>query len=164
MFITRDDPDDRQRHADPRGQLVDAEEREREAVDPDPEARRDRGGGDLAGELLPPGEAAEVVDRADGRRDGGAEQEPAHLVAERSRNASAGMMIPRKSASPPSRGTGALVQPPPLGPVDDAEEPRDPADRRRQQHDDDEREERPVEDLGVSSRSSSTHDGPYFVP
>ena len=49
-----DDPDDGQRLAHPRRQLVDAEEREREVVDPDAGGDRDRGGADLPAELLPP--------------------------------------------------------------------------------------------------------------
>ena len=48
-------------------------------VDPDAEADGDRRGDELAAELLPPAQAAEVVDRADGRRDRGAEQEAAHV-------------------------------------------------------------------------------------
>ena len=59
------------------------DERERERVEPDAEADRDRGGEHLPAELLPPAEAAEVVDRADGRRDRSAEQNAAHLAAER---------------------------------------------------------------------------------
>ena len=104
----RDDAEHGQRHADPRRQLVDADDREREAVDPDPEADRDRGGDELAAELLPPAQAAEVVDRADGRRDRGAEQQAAHARGSRSRNASAGTKMPRKSARPPSRGTARV--------------------------------------------------------
>ena len=56
-------------------------DREREAVDPDAEADGDRRREDLAAELLPPAQSAEVVDRADGRRDRGAEQQPAHVPA-----------------------------------------------------------------------------------
>ena len=81
--------------------------------DPDPEADRDRRRGDLAAELLPPAQAAEVVDRADGRRD---RRRRAGARASRrpsGRNASAGTKIPKKSASPPSRGTVPAVQPPP---------------------------------------------------
>jgi hypothetical protein len=62
---------------------LDAEDREREAVDPDAEAGRDRGGRDLAAELLPPDEAAEVVDRAHGGRDGHAQQQALRLAPER---------------------------------------------------------------------------------
>ena len=52
--------------------------REREAVDPDAERDDGHRGADLAAELLPPDEAARVVERADHRRDRGAEQDPAH--------------------------------------------------------------------------------------
>jgi hypothetical protein len=52
-------------------------EREREPVDADAEADRDAGGGELAAELAPPGQSTEVVDRADGGRDRGAEQDAA---------------------------------------------------------------------------------------
>ena len=65
------------------------------------------------------------------------------------RKASAGTKIPRKSASPPSRGIGARFSAPPAGRVDDAEHARHAADRRRQQHDDDERNERTPDDLEV---------------
>ena len=74
----RDDARDGQRRADPRRQLVHADDRERELVHPDAEADGDRCGEDLAAELLPPAQPAEVVDRADGRRDRGAEQQAAH--------------------------------------------------------------------------------------
>ena len=100
-----DDEEDRERHADPGGQVDDAEEREREAVDPDAERRRDRGRDELAGELHRWREPAEVVDRADDGRDRRAEQDAA-VSLERSRNASAGTMIPKKIARPPSRGIG----------------------------------------------------------
>jgi hypothetical protein len=69
----RDDPEDREGHPDPVRQRVDAEDREREAVHPNPEAHRYRCGCDLAAELLPPPQSAEVVDRTDGRRNGCAE-------------------------------------------------------------------------------------------
>ena len=55
MFITATIQSDRQRHADPRGELVDAEEREREVVDPDAEGDGIAAASDLAAELLPPG-------------------------------------------------------------------------------------------------------------
>ena len=64
------------------GRSTDAEEREREVVDPDAEDGRDRGGDELAGELRPRREPAEVVDRADDRRDRRAEQDAAGLAGE----------------------------------------------------------------------------------
>ena len=67
---------------DPLRQRVDPDDREREAVHPDAEADGDRGGGDLAAELLPPAQPAEVVDRADRRRDRCAEQQAARLAGE----------------------------------------------------------------------------------
>ena len=63
--------------------LVDADDRERERVDVHAEPGRDRGREHLAAELLPPVQDAEVVDRADRRRDGGAEQDAAQVAAER---------------------------------------------------------------------------------
>src|SRR2546423_589569 len=64
----RDDRDERRRSAEPLGHCVHAYEGEREAVDPDAEPDGHGRGEDLAAELLPPAEAAEVVDRA--HRDG----------------------------------------------------------------------------------------------
>ena len=81
-----------------------------------------------------------------------------------SRNASAGTKIPKKIASPPSRGIGFDVQAALLGHVDDAEEPRHPADRRRQQDHDHERDDRPVEDLRVVDAAPVGIACAYFVP
>ena len=78
----RHDPDDRERHADPRRHVDGAEERQREVVDPDAERRRDRGGQHLAGQLHDRRQPAEVVDRADDAGDCGAEQDAAHLARE----------------------------------------------------------------------------------
>ena len=105
MFITATIPTIVSAIADRLRQRLDAEQREREAVHPDAEPAEDRGGDDLAAELLPPAEAAEVVDGADGRRDGGAEQDPAHLRRRAAGTRAPGTKMPRKSASPPSRGT-----------------------------------------------------------
>src|SRR6478735_5053513 len=62
---------------------MDADDREGELLHPDAERRGNRRGEDLPAELLPPVEPAEVVDRADDRRDAGAEQDAAQLAAER---------------------------------------------------------------------------------
>ncbi len=56
-----------------------ADNGKREALDPDPEAGRDRGGDELPAQLLPPAETAEVVDRADRGRDCRPQQEAAHV-------------------------------------------------------------------------------------
>ena len=61
---------------------MDADERERESIDPDAEAGQDRGRGHLAPELREPGQAAEVVDDPDGDGDRRTEQQPAGLLAE----------------------------------------------------------------------------------
>ena len=146
-----DDPDDGQRLAHPRRELVHADERERETVDPDAGGDRDRRSADLTGELLPPEEAAEVVDRADGRGDGRAEQEAAHLVREvdeRERRDD----DPEEEGEAAELGDDPLVDTPLARPVDDAEEARDVADDRRQQQDDDEREPGAVEDFPVRSQ------------
>ena len=127
---------------------MDADERKREAVDPDPEAGRDAGGGELSAELPEPRQAAEVVDDPDRDRDRGAEQQPAVLVSAW-RKASAGTRIPRKSASPPRRGTGSWLMRLPPGRSTIAEPPRHPSHRRRQQDDDDARDERSPEDVEV---------------
>ena len=88
-------------------EVDDAEEREREVVDPDAERARDRSGRDLAGELRDRVEAAEVVDRADDAGDRGAEHDP-RISPSSERNASEGTRMPRKIARPPSRGIGRL--------------------------------------------------------
>ena len=96
------------------------------------------------------------------------------------RNASDGTKIPRKSASPPSRGIGRRLSRRPPGVSTDAEQPRHPADRRREQHHDDEGDERAPDDLQVVAenvedvvvrRAEVSRDGddahhasPYFVP
>ena len=100
-----DDPENGQRHTDRRRKVHRAEEREREVVDPDAEEKWDRRGDELPGELAPRREHAEVVDRADHGRDRRAEQHP-RVSRPSSRKASAGTKIPKKSESPPSRGTG----------------------------------------------------------
>ena len=60
-----------------------------------------------------------------------------------SRNASAGTKMPKKIASPPSRGIGLTFSRRLVRAVDDAEEPRHPADRGREQDHDQQRERAP---------------------
>ena len=84
---------------------------------------------DLAAELLEPAQPAEVVDRADGDRDRGADQQPARLPAEvheRERRHE----DPEEERDPAEPRDGPDVQPPAARRVDDAEPPRHPADRR----------------------------------
>ena len=161
MFMIATIQSDRQRDPDPLRQRVHAEDREREAVHPDPEAGRDRGGGDLAAELLPPDEAAEVVDRADRRRDGHPEQQALRLAPER-QEGERRHEDPEEEREPAEPRHRAAVHAARAGPVDDAEHPRHPADRRRQQHDDHERQHRPVDDLGMVGERLPDH--VYFVP
>ena len=80
---------------------------------------------------------------------------------ERSRNASDGTKIPKKSARPPRRGHGAAVEASPLRPVDCAEQPGHAADRRGQQHDDRRSEQRTPDDLQVIGKRVQHL---YFVP
>ena len=120
--------------------------RERDVVDPDAEHRRDRRGDDLPAELHGRREPAEVVDGADDGRDRGSEQHAAALageIEERERRHE----DPEEDRETAETRDRPAVDPPPLGPVDGAEHPRHPTDRRRQQHDDDERDDRAVEDL-----------------
>ena len=125
---------------------MDADDREREAVYPDAEADGDRRGGDLADELLPPVEAAEIVDRADDRRHGRAEEEAARLVreVEERERRDEDPEEERESAEPRH---GLPVQPARLGPVDCAEPPGHAPDRGREHEDDPERDERSPDDL-----------------
>ena len=122
----------------------------REVVDPDAERRRDRRREHLARRASAPVEAAEVVDRAD---DAAPRRRRAGCRAsrrERSRNASDGTRMPRKIASPPSRGIGRRLSAALVRAVDDAEQARHAADGRRQQDDDRRTRSRaPVEDLRV---------------
>ncbi len=165
MFMSGDDPEHGQGRADRLRQLVDADDREREAVHPDAEADRDRGGEHLAAELLPPAQAAEVVDRADRRRDGGAEQHPAHPAAERQERERRhdDAEEERQPAEARDRGPVALAL---LGAVDEAEMAGRRADGRRQEEDDDERRQRRVQRPPRWSVSSSQTMAPeyYFVP
>ena len=104
---------------------------------------------DLARELLPPAQAAEVVDRADGRRDRGAEQDPAHLAAERQEGERRDRRCRGRARGRRAAGRRAGSPAPALGPVDDAEQPGHAADGRREQDDDHERDERAPDDLEV---------------
>ena len=120
-------------------------------LDPDAEADGDHGRDDLAAELLEPAQPAEVVDRADGDRDRGADQQPARLAAEvheRERRHE----DPEEERDPAEARDRPHVQPPAARRVDDAEPPRHPADRGREQHDDHEREQRAPDDLQVVAR------------
>src|SRR5205085_11352764 len=103
------------------------------AMHPDTGAGRDRGGADLAAELLPPAQAAEVVDRPDCRRDRGAEQDAAHLAAERQERerrheAAEEEREPAEARHPARRGAASVLRA-----IDGAEEARPAADRGPQQ-------------------------------
>ena len=137
-----------------------AEDGEGEAVDPDAEARRNRGRDELADELLPPAQPAEVVDRADGCRDGGAEQQPAHIaveVEERERRDEDA----EEQREPAETRHRARVRAPSLPrSVDDSQQPSHSADGRRQQYDDQHGDAEAVEDLEVVPELVPDH----FVP
>ena len=127
---------------------------------PDPEAHRDRGRRNLAAELLPPAQPAEVVDRTDSRRDRGAEQQPARLAGEveKRKRRDEDPEEEREAAEP---GHRAAVEPPALRPVDGAEQPGHPTDRRGQQDDDGRSEQRTPDDLQVIGERVQHL---YFVP
>ena len=129
-------------------QVDDAEEREREVVDPGAERARDRGGRDLAGELRDRVEPAEVVDRADDARDRGAEHDAPHLAVEREERERRheDPEEDREAAEPRDR---ALVDVAAAGLGDDAEEARHATDGRCQEHDHDEGDQGAPENLGV---------------
>ena len=61
--------------------------------------------------------------------------------------------MPRKSAIPPSRGTGNPIQPPPARCVDHPEQPCHPAHRGRQQHNNHERNDRPPDNRQVVTKN-----------
>ena len=150
-----DDPDHGQWDADPGGHLVDADDREREPLHPDAEPGGDRRGEHLAAELLPPEESAEVVDRADHRRDARAEQHAAQLAAERQegerRHEDA--EEERESAEPRDLVPRALAF---RRAVDEAQVTRRAADGRRQHEDDHERASAPQRTSGWSVSCSQT--------
>ena len=92
--------------------------------------------------LRPRREHAEVVDRADDGRDRRAEQYAPRLppeLEERER----GHEDPEEEREPAEPRNRVDVQPPPLRPVDDAEEPGHATDRGRQQDHDQERDAAP---------------------
>ena len=101
----RDDPDHGQRRPDPRRQVVDAEEREREVVDPDAED-----GGIEPATTWPPSFSHQRRPRkssiAPTTVATAAPTSSPRTGRVRSRNASAGTMIPKNIARPPSRGIG----------------------------------------------------------
>ena len=137
---------------------MDPEHGKREAVHPDPEADRDRRRRGLAGELLPPAQAPEVVDGADRGRDRSAEQEPTRLSAE-GEEGEGRDEDPEEERQPAEPRHRQPVEPPRLRPVDDAEQPRHPADRGGQQQDDHERENRAPDHLEVVGERVD-----HFVP
>ena len=136
-----------------------AHDGKREPVDPDPEPGGDPGRSELPGELLPPDEAAKVVDRPDRRRHGRAEQQAARLAAElqEGERRHEDPEEEREAAEPWDR---TAVEPPASGRVDDAEQARHPPDRRGQQDDDEEGETRSVEHFEVVLERPKRH----FVP
>src|SRR5262249_49548246 len=135
-------------HPDPLRQCVDPDDREREPVHPDAEADWDRGRGDLAAELLPPAQAAEVVDGPDGGRHRGAEEQPAGLPRQVEERES-GYEDAEEERQAAESGHSAVVEPAALGLVDHTEEPGHAADGRRQQHHDRGGEQRAPDDLEI---------------
>ena len=119
-------------------------------------------GGDLAAELPPPRQAAEVVDRADRRRDRSAEQDPAvgPVELEERERRHEDPEQQRDPAQPRDRMRVDAAGLPRL--VHDAEVPGEPPDARRQEQDDDEREQEPPDDLRVVAKG--VHELRYFVP
>ena len=138
-----------------------ADEREREMVDPDAERRRDRGCENLARELRQRGDTAEVVDGADDACHRGAEQDAAHLPrqVEKGEGRHEDPQEDREPAQPRDRPP---VEPALVRGVDDAEQPRHPADCGRQQHHDQEGDRGAVEDLRVVPKLMPS--ATYFVP
>ena len=131
-------------------------------MDPDPEAGRDRGGGDLAAELLPPDESAEVVDCPDGGRDRRAEQQPLRFAAERQERQRR-HEDPEEERDPAEPRHRPAVEPPRRRLVDDAEEPGHPPDGGRQENHDSERDSGTPEHLEVVGERLP-HSDRYFVP
>ena len=115
-----------------------------------PTPHDDRGGDRLTGELLPPAQAAEVVDGADGGRDGGAEQDPAHLAVEvEERERRDEDPEEEREAAEPRDAAAARGGGPPPGRSTTPSMPRHAADRGREQDDDAEGDQRAPEDLEV---------------
>ena len=127
---------------------------------PDPEAHRDRGRRHLPAELLPPAQAAKVVDRTDGRRNGCTEQQSARLAGEIEKRERRDEDSKEKR-EPAEAWHRAAVEAPALRPVDGAEQPRHPADCRRQEDDDRRSEQRTPDDLQVIGEGLQHL---YFVP
>ena len=145
-----------------------------------PACRRRRGTGSVKWSIQTPNAAGSPRRRpgrrASGRRRGRGSRRPRRpriataapsrmprISPERSRKASAGTRIPRKIASPPSRGIGRRLSRRASGPVDDAEQPRHPADGRSQEHDDDERDRR-LRTGPPASPAARRTSAAYFVP
>ena len=127
---------------------MDAEDREREAVHPDPRADRDRSRHDLAPELLPPAQPAKVVDRADRRRYSGTEQQSARL-ARKVEERECRHEDPEEEREAAKPGHRTAVEAPALRPVDGAEQPGHSTDGRRQENDDRRCEQGSPDDLEV---------------
>src|SRR6185312_12168270 len=84
---------------------------------------------ELPAELRPPGEAVEVVEQADDRRDGGTDEDPPVDAVEREK-CDRWNEYRQEDGEPAEAGNRAPVDLPVLvGPVDDAEYACDPADR-----------------------------------
>jgi hypothetical protein len=128
---------------------VDAQDRERESVDPDAEVDGDRGRADLAAELHPPGQAAKVVCHADSGGEGRAEQDPAvgtREVEERERGDEDG----EEEREPSEAWDRLQVDSPALDRlVHDPEHARHPADRRCEHEDDGQRDQEAPDDVQV---------------
>ena len=168
MFITATIQSTVSGHADPAGSVDRADEREREVVDPDAEDGRDR----RRRRSGPPSfatrrEAAEVVDRADRRRDGGAEQDrrasspaerrgrraPARRCRGRSRGrraAASGWRSSRRALRAGRRRRAAAAIPPTAGVSSDHDHERERSRRRRPRE--------------LSAAASSIDRMRYFVP
>ena len=79
----RDDPEHAHRHRQPLREGLDADEREREPLERQPERHRNGGGRKLAAELAEPGQVVDVVEQPDDGRDRGADQDSAVDAVER---------------------------------------------------------------------------------
>ena len=146
-------------------QVLDAEERKREAVDLDAGVDRDSRRSHLAAQLRPPGQAAKVVDYTDAGRNRRPEQDSA-IGATQLQERKRGHEDPeqeRDSTQPRDRPD---VDPPGLTRlVDDAEDSREAPDGRREDEDDAEREQEAPDDFGVvSQRLPHGRSRAYFVP
>ena len=141
-----DDEEHRDRDPDPRRDVEHADEGEREVVDPDAEL----GGIDAATNCptsFTDGESPRKSSTAPTTVATAAPSSTPRLSPERSRNASAGTRIPRKIASPPSRGIGRRLILRASGRSTAPSIRAIPPTAGREEDDDDERDDRPVEDL-----------------